>query len=153
MDLGDAGWSYDPEEVEGARRAVLRFREEAVSAYELDNSRLYLMGFSQGGAMSVLLALTEPKRWSGIMAMSGALLPEADERMAESKELEGLPVLAIHGTRDEVVPVAIGRVLRDRLERLPVRLTYREYPMGHEITPECLNDLTRWLTARLDETG
>lgn len=33
---------------------------------------------------------------------------------------------------------------------LPVNLLYREYPMGHEVSQESLDNVTSWLSARLD---
>jgi phospholipase/carboxylesterase len=44
-----------------------------------------------------------------------------------------------------------GRVCRDQLEKLGVPLTYREYPMGHEVRPEALREITAWLTSTLDK--
>jgi predicted esterase len=34
-----------------------------------------------------------------------------------------------------------------------VPLTYREYEMGHEITPRCLGDLSTWLEEKVIRTG
>jgi predicted esterase len=31
-----------------------------------------------------------------------------------------------------------------------VALTYREYPMGHEVSPESLRDVSAWLSSSLD---
>ncbi len=43
-----------------------------------------------------------------------------------------------------------ARASKELLATLPVHLTYKEYPMGHEVTRESLNDIVEWLTARLD---
>jgi len=32
-------------------------------------------------------------------------------------------------------------------------LLYREYPMGHEVSQESLDDVTSWLSAHLDAGG
>jgi phospholipase/carboxylesterase len=49
-----------------------------------------------------------------------------------------------------VLPIQPSRASRDILQRLPVDLTYREYPMGHEVSPQSLTDVVAWLSARLD---
>ncbi len=41
--------------------------------------------------------------------------------------------------------------MRDALAALPVALTYREYSMGHHVTPESLRDIAAWLRDQLDE--
>ncbi|KPV48969.1 hypothetical protein SE17_35215 [Kouleothrix aurantiaca] len=61
------------------------------------------------------------------------------------------PFLVVHGVRDTVLPIQNGRASRAILERLPVDLTYKEYPMAHEVSSESLQDVTNWLSARLDE--
>jgi len=58
-------------------------------------------------------------------------------------------VEAPSGQYDPVLPVHHGRAARDQLATLPVDLTYREYAMGHEVTPESLADVVAWLQERL----
>ncbi|HEX4980002.1 MAG TPA: AAA family ATPase, partial [Acidimicrobiales bacterium] len=73
--------------------------------------------FSQGAIMSLALALSEPEKVAGVLAMSGRLLPEAVERAAGPDRLRGLPVLVQHGIHDQVLPIEHGRAARDALER------------------------------------
>jgi predicted esterase len=41
----------------------------------------------------------------------------------------------------------------ERLRALRVPLTYRDYDMGHEITPRSLSDLSAWLEEKIMKTG
>lgn len=82
--------------------------------------------------------------------MSGRLLPEVLPHLAPPRALRDLPILLQHGTSDPVLPVHHGRTARDRLSALHVDLTYREYPMGHQVSEESLADAAAWLQARLD---
>jgi len=143
----------DTAKAEASRQAILRFLEEVVAAYNLDAARVFLMGFSQGAIMSLSVALTQPQAVAGIVPMSGRLLPEALAQKAPDDALRGLPVFAVHGTRDTVLPIGEGRTIRDELSRLPVVLTYREYDMAHEVSAESIADIAAWLTERLDGAG
>jgi Predicted esterase len=134
--------------VEGIGK-LLSFLDEAVAAYEADPARVYLMGFSQGAIMSLFALLTAPEKVAGVVAMSGRLLPAAWERRAPDAALTGKPVIAVHGLYDSVLPIQQGREIRDKLSTVPVDLTYKEYPMAHEVSTESLADVTAWLTARL----
>jgi phospholipase/carboxylesterase len=148
--LDPANPIIDPEQAESSRRMIIRFIGEAVAAYRADPRRVFLMGFSQGAIMSLSVALTGPSLVAGVVAMSGRLLPEVLPLLAAADPLRGLPILLQHGVADQVLPIQHGRAARDRLATLPVDLTYREYPMGHQVSDESLADAARWLSEHLD---
>ena len=137
-------------EAEASRERLRAFLAELAVAYPVDPQRVYLLGFSQGAIMSFSVALTAPERVAGVVALSGRILPEIRPLIAPPAALAGLPFLVIHGTEDTVLPVSYGRAARDLLAGLPVALTYREYPMGHQITADSLSTVAAWLTAQLD---
>ena len=67
---------------------------------------------------------------------------EEDERAAHVREdIEdeanlALPIFQAHGALDPMVPVQSGERARDRLLELGYPLTWKTYPMGHEVHPE-----------------
>ncbi len=126
------------------------FLQEVVTAYEVDPAQVYLMGFSQGAMMSLLATLVQPEGVKGLVVMSGRLPKEAEPWIAEPERLAGIPILAVHGIQDEVLPIENGRQIRDYLQALPVDFTYQEYPMGHQVSAESLRDITQWLTRQLN---
>jgi phospholipase/carboxylesterase len=148
-----AGPLIDPAQAEASRQALIGFIGQAVAAYGADPAQVYLMGFSQGAIMSASVALTEPELVAGAVLMSGRILPEIDPLIAAPERLAGKPILLIHGTGDQVLPIHNGRRSRDLLSKLPVALDYREYPIGHEISQRSLADVAAWLSARLDQAG
>jgi phospholipase/carboxylesterase len=109
------------------------------------------MGFSQGAIMSSAVTLTRPELVAGAVLMSGRIGPEMIPAMATPEQLRNKPFLVVHGTYDPVLSIQNGRASRDLLEKLPVNLTYKEYPMAHEVSQESLLDIIDWLKARLDE--
>jgi phospholipase/carboxylesterase len=143
------GIVIDPEEAEASRVKLLKFVDELVAAYDVDPQKVFLMGFSQGCIMSIAAALTDPRKFAGVVGMSGRFLPEVRSKIAPSKDLKGLPFLIVHGTADQVLPIAFGRAIRDMLHELPVDLTYKEYAMAHSVSQESLDDIVTWLKERL----
>lgn len=144
------GFLINEAEATQSRDLLLQFLNEISNTYSLHPGRLFLMGFSQGAIMSLAAALTQPRRLAGVVAMSGRLLSSLLRDSTSSEQLRGLPVMVVHGTQDEVIPVAHGREIRDTLSKLPVDLTWREYPMAHQVTPNVLKDVSQWLSSRLD---
>lgn len=139
----------DADVAEDSRLILLRFIDELVAAYPVDARRVYLMGFSQGAIMSLAVALTQPEKVAGSVAMSGRLLPEIQPKIAEAERLRDLPILMTHGLHDPIIPIGDARAASVYLSRLPLKLTYREYDMGHQVTVESLKDIVAWLKEQL----
>ncbi len=121
-----------------------RLVTELPGAYPVDGGRLFVLGFSQGAAMTLMLAGAEASAVAGAIALSGFWPPAA-----KAEPLRGKPVFAAHGTADPVLPLAFGRGVRDALTAAGTDLTYREYPMAHQIVEAELADINAWLAERL----
>lgn len=131
---------------------LTRFVGDLPGRIGADTRQVYVLGFSQGAVMSLNLALTMPHLIAGVVAISGYL----DEQVIPNVQpgnLSDLEVLVMHGTADDVIPVAGGRGIKAYLEQTPARLTYREYPVGHGIHPEALPLITQWLSTQVDKRG
>lgn len=141
----------DPEQARRSRELLSHFLDQGIPSLALDPAQVYLLGFSQGAIMSLYLALTQPEKLAGVVAISGRLSPEILAEAVEPARLQHLSILVVHGTADAVLPVAFGRQIRDYFASLPLSLTYREYAMGHEVSPESLRDIQGWLQSQLDK--
>jgi phospholipase/carboxylesterase len=150
VEFGANGPVINPDDAEASRVSLLNFIDELVEEYQLDAARVYLIGFSQGAIISQSVALTRPDKITGVVAMSGRVLPEVLPLQAPSEAFGRLPVMVVHGLNDQKLNIAYARNARELWSKLPVALTYREYSMGHEVTQESLRDVVAWLKERLD---
>lgn len=147
-------WSTSPPTLDLAQAE--RSREDlcallpALSArHRTDPARTFLLGFSQGAAMALAVALTRPELVRGAVLHSGRVLPGLASRIAPPAALARLELLVLHGVDDDVLPVERGREIRDLVAPLlGERLTYRERAAGHFVTEETLADAAAWLAAR-----
>ncbi|MDQ5915816.1 MAG: phospholipase/carboxylesterase [Pseudomonadota bacterium] len=111
--------------------------------------RIFLAGFSQGGAVAYVTALTHPEKLAGLIALSTYLpTPQLviDEATAANR---ALPIFAAHGSEDDVVSPTLGRQARDFLAQQGYRSEWREYPMPHSVCLEEIVDIGAWLQPRL----
>ncbi len=152
VDFTPEGMAADLAQAKRSLEMLPGFVKELVETYGTDERRTYLAGFSQGAMMSLALMLTRPERLAGVAAMSGPL-PRQVAAEPDRDALDKMPVIITHGLYDPVLPVENARDARKYLETLPVELTYREYPMGHEVSVESLRDVTAWLTRALERRG
>ena len=136
-----------------SREELETFLEQCITRYPIDQERLAVLGFSQGGVMSYSLVLKNPQRFAALAALSTWLPRELESRLGVSASVCNLPVLVQHGSNDPTIEIERARDSAQRLRELKVPLTYREYDMGHEITPRALGDLSAWLEDKVLKTA
>jgi phospholipase/carboxylesterase len=101
-------------------------------------------GFSQGASQALHTGLRYPHRLGGIILLSGELvLPDllAAERHPANADI---PILMLHGTGDETIPLDDARRSRDRLRELGYTVDWHEFPMGHAVCAEEIEILDAW---------
>ncbi|AUZ44923.1 alpha/beta hydrolase [Pseudomonas orientalis] len=122
---------------------------EAQKRTGIDASRVFLAGFSQGGAVVFHTAF---KHWQGplggVIALS-TYAPTFDDELELSASQQRIPALCLHGQHDEVVQNAMGRSAFEHLKSRSVTVTWQEYPMGHQVLPQEIHDIGTWLAERL----
>ena len=143
-----------------------RFVGEAVHVYEIDPRKVILMGFSQGAALVYALSLAAPELISGAIALAG-FLPAQSHPERNVVKSTGAPAstplraaqhavqfprhgyLIIHGLEDDAVPIAEARRARSILESIGAPVEYHEYPIGHKLPAQGMQDITQWLNRML----
>jgi phospholipase/carboxylesterase len=129
---------------------LVRWLAAAPARLGADARRVYLMGFSQGAMMSLGVLSTAPERLAGLVALSGLFRDDLVETPADAGAIGGVAVFVAHGSRDDLLPIADGRAVRDHFQPMVRDFTYREYEMPHTIAPDEVRDVAAWLTAHLD---
>ncbi|MEQ0564495.1 RICIN domain-containing protein [Amycolatopsis sp. NEAU-NG30] len=77
----------------------------------VDTTQVFAGGFSYGGAMSYALACARPTVFRAVAVYSGANLSGCDGGT------QPVAYIGLHGIRDNVLPIALGRSLRDTFVR------------------------------------
>ncbi|GIU30597.1 carboxylesterase [Shewanella colwelliana] len=112
-------------------------------------NKIVLAGFSQGGVMSLFTGLRYPHTLAGIMALScylptGTQLPD---QLSDANR--NTPILQQHGEQDDVVPMQAGKQAFDLISAAGYQTQWQTYPMAHSVVPNQLQDIGKWLLARL----
>lgn len=95
-----------------------------------------VVGFSQGGFVAYGLALAHPDELSLVVPIGGFFPVEFIPEGA-SPALRALPVRALHGGADDVVPVSASRSVVDVLRARGVDATIQVFPgVPHRVSPE-----------------
>jgi thioredoxin 1 len=132
----------DYAEALGAVDALL---DASCKEYGVTREQAIVGGFSQGAGLALALALgpTDKPRPAGVLAMSpfvGSGMFEIDVEGARD-----VPVLLQHGTEDPLAPVAATRALAEQLIGAGFSVVYGEYPMGHQVALESVQQGHEWM--------
>ena len=141
----DGDRSIDAAQEAASRALLAQALRAAAEQLGVPTERVVVGGFSQGGIMSLSLLLTRPELLHAAMVMHSRLLPEVLPLVAPPQQLRGRELWVSHGTEDGVIPLANAHQIRNSVASLPIALSYREYPGGHELRPAELRDAMAWL--------
>jgi predicted peptidase len=94
------------------------------ASYNVDESRIYLIGHSMGAIGTWALASKYPQTWAALVAFSGTGAPSLAANM------KGLPQMVVHGDDDSTVNVSGSRNMVAELKKLNANVTYIEVPGG-----------------------
>ncbi|MBF6622208.1 MAG: carboxylesterase [Pseudomonadales bacterium 32-61-5] len=140
--------AIDQAQLEQSAQSVIELIE-AQRDGGIDPRRIFLAGFSQGGAVVYHTAFL---RWAGplggVLALS-TYAPTFNDDLKLSPLQTALPVLCLHGSRDDVVPPFMGRAAYECLLQNRVQAQWKEYPMAHEVLPAEIHEIGDWLTTQL----
>jgi phospholipase/carboxylesterase len=130
----------DPNErwvgVNAARPGLDAFLDAELARHGLDDSRLALVGFSQGTMMALHAGLRRKARPACIVGYSGVLV--GDEHLKAEATVKP-PVLLVHGDQDEVIPVQALFLSAQGLGAAEVPVEWHlSQGVGHGIDPEGL---------------
>lgn len=126
--------------------------EDVSSKYLVDSDRVFLTGMSNGGVGALWIGARQAERFAGVAPMAASFEADWYPLLARFKST---PLYIIHGSRDQVMPVAVIRDVVAELRRLGAAVVYREHDRvhpragGHFFPEEEVPALVDWF----DSTG
>jgi phospholipase/carboxylesterase len=135
----------------GLKVSCERIRELIARENErgIPTSKIFLAGFSQGGAMTYTAGLTHPEKLAGLIVLSGYVPSPGLIDASFSEANRDTPIFAAHGTQDPVLSIELAIQGRDFALAHGCTLEWHTYPMPHSVCAEEVEALRAWLGARL----
>ncbi len=116
-----------------------------VTNYPIDESHVYLIGYSAGGYGALAIGSGYPQRFAAVVSVAGYY----DNAWSELCALKDVPVRLFHGKPDQVVPFETSQAIADQLTACGGRVTFSQYDdldhfaIGRWVFGD--PDLYRWL--------
>ena len=117
---------------------ILRVLDRLKRNYNVDESRVYLTGVSDGGTGAYYLALREPTMWSSILPLNGSIIVLGNPAINADGEifannLVNKPLYIVNGGRDPLYPVEHVQTHVAWFKQLGVSLVFSPQPSaGHD---------------------
>jgi len=139
------------EDEEGVRLAATRInaliteqRQQGIAA-----ERIFLTGFSQGGAVALFTALRYTETLAGVIALS-TYLPLANFLAAEAQAVnKNTPIFLAYGKADTIVSNNLAYLSKGYLTDLAYPIEWHEYEMAHSVCTQEIEDIARFIKAKL----
>lgn len=133
----------------GIRSGLQAIHDEIVHLNEADISteKIVLLGFSQGACLATEFAARHPRRYGGIVGLSGGLIGDEVEPRDYSGSLEQTPVFLGCSNNDPHIPQKRVDLTAQIFEQLEGSVTKRIYKgMGHTVNQDEIDHINRLLS-------
>jgi len=144
-----------PRDEEGILKSVEKVHEmiDKEVATGINPNKIFVCGFSQGGALTLASTMLYPKTLGGAAVFSGYMPFKSSFAEKISSEAKQTPVIWFHGMSDNMVDFSAGQAGPPLLEQAGISCQFKAYPgLGHSIIPDELTSLESWIKARLQSS-
>ena len=123
---------------------LVRLVDDISASIGVDATQFNVAGFSQGGALTNVLALLYPERIHKAAVLAGFMPTGTDELLAR-RVLAGKQFFVAHGSQDNLVPIELARQAIGLLEQAGAQVTFCDAEVGHKVSADCLRGLETFL--------
>ena len=108
--------------------------------------RIFLLGFSQGATLSTVSGLLMRNKINGIVAIAG-FFQRVNAEMLNVEPIKFiLPILILHGTKDEIVPIETGIESMEICKELGCDVVMKTYEEKHKIPLSAMKIIREFMT-------
>lgn len=136
----------DTEQAIVSRDIVRDCIDEIIEKYKVDKDNVTLLGFSQGTILSFAVALSYPEKVKNVIGLSGYINEDLLVEGYKEHDFSRLNVYTSHGSVDMVIPVIWARKTKPFLDKLNIKCSYSEFPVGHGVAPQNFHEFKEWLS-------
>jgi phospholipase/carboxylesterase len=143
------GWRQEAETIPQAEQRVFESIELAERKVHVASQRVFLAGFDTGGTMALRLAMSHPRRFAGVLSLCGAF-PVGGKPFGNLLAARQMGLFLATGRGSAGYPAQ--KVCEDLrlLHAAGLSIMLRQYPCGHELVPQMLADVNRWIMEQIN---
>ena len=139
----DLSQSQDSQGIKASAGLISELIEHQISQ-GFTEKKIFLAGFSQGGAIALYAGLTANYDLAGIIALS-TYIPILEQVTARQKP----EIFYAHGHYDPIIPISLAEKSHEWLLSNDIVPAWHTYPMQHQVVMDEIIQINRWLVSRI----
>jgi phospholipase/carboxylesterase len=149
---GEAPWPQTPESIFRAQQLVFDAVDAARERFNVAPDRVFLAGMGTGGTMAFRIAMHHADQFAGVLSICGAF-PSDQRPLCRLDIARHLPVfLAVGRDSQQFSPAQACENLK-LFHSAGMSVSLRQYPCAHQLTPQMLADVDRWVMEQVAPQG
>ena len=136
---------FDHEDLMRRTHELAGFVQRSVDEYDIDQRRLFAVGFSNGANIAASLLLAYPRLLAGAVLLRAMVPFEPDS----APDLSGIPVYLAAGRSDQMIPPENTERLAQVLREAGADVTLDWQSGGHGIGPDEVQAARKWLAGKI----
>jgi phospholipase/carboxylesterase len=142
------GWPHEGDHITRVEQHIFDSIEAASQRFHISKQRVFIGGFDCGGTMAYRIGLSHPQYFAGILSLCGTF-PRGRTPFSNLPLARRLPILMSVGRDSQRYPA--DQVCEDLrlMYTAGMSVTLRQYPCGHELSPQMLTDVDRWVIEQI----
>ncbi|ORZ33929.1 Phospholipase/carboxylesterase/thioesterase, partial [Catenaria anguillulae PL171] len=150
--LEDRDGKVDEAGLKASAAKVNELIKNEIDTHSIASDRIVVAGFSQGGAMALLTAVSSPYKLAAVASLSGYFPMSNQFDSIHNAANQNTPIWMGHGKSDDVVQFSWGEKSRDFLSGKGYKVNFNAYSaLGHSANDRELQDLSMFLREHLSE--
>ncbi len=140
---GESGWKFQ-KSFNLLDKIIEREREQGKGT-----ERIFLLGFSQGATLAMIYTASRKFSLGWIISIAGFIRNAGKFRKKATKANNKTPILLIHGTKDQIIPVEESYKTHDLYQNLGFPSELHVFNTEHKIPLKATNLIRNFILNRL----
>lgn len=115
---------------------VVGITRYVIKSYNINSSKVFLSGFSQGGRLCFYIGFRNPGLFYEIIPIGGLYMDDLLDPYTD--KIQDLKISIFHGTKDDRNPFTTMQGTYQKLKQKGINAKLNTYPLGHTYTTEIL---------------
>ena len=144
IELGSSKWC-DIVQAQATQHKLLTFIGQACDRFNIDMEQITLMGFDQGGILSLSLALSFPNKVQRVIAINSYIDKKLLSFNYQKNNFENLKICLLHGYSNEIVSLEWAEETIEFLKKHHIPYSYQTFSSGHVFSAEMFYAMKTWI--------